>query len=94
MVRCPSKPAALFAPPLSLRKDAVRIEEASLHLFYDASVGKPTSLHPGTGGGSIVIHHGQTRRIDTSYTMGAGESLLRITWIDDDGKYFKDFHVD
>jgi hypothetical protein len=59
-----------------------------------ASVGEPTSLHLGTGGGSTVIHHGQIRRVDTFYAMGGGESILRITWIDDDGEHFKDFHVD
>ncbi|PZE95177.1 DUF4062 domain-containing protein [Curtobacterium sp. MCBD17_008] len=59
-----------------------------------ASVGQPTSLHLAASEDATVIHHGQTRRINTLYTMGGGESILRVSWVDGDGEHSKDFHVD
>jgi hypothetical protein len=59
-----------------------------------ASVGEPTSMHLGTADEPTVIHRGQTRRINTLYTMGGGESILRIAWNGDDGQESKDFYVD
>lgn len=59
-----------------------------------ASVGQPTSMHLGSSDKPTVIHHGQTRRVSTFYTFGGGESILRITWADEDGTQSKDYHVD
>lgn len=59
-----------------------------------ASVGQPTSMHLGSSEEPTVVHQGQTRRINTFYTYGGGESVLRITWKGDDGEQSKDYHVD
>jgi hypothetical protein len=57
------------------------------------SVGEQTSMHLGNAGDPTVIHAGQTRRLDTFYTFGGGDSILRITWHDGDDEATKDFHV-
>lgn len=57
------------------------------------SVGQSTSLHLGDSEESTVVHHGQTRRINTFYTYGGGASVLRITWNGKDGQQSKDYHV-
>ena len=59
-----------------------------------ASVGQPTSMHLGNSEEPTVVHHGQTRRVDTFYTYGGGESVLRITWKGEAGEESKDYHVD
>ncbi|MHA7177346.1 DUF4062 domain-containing protein [Arthrobacter sp. Sr24] len=59
-----------------------------------ASVGQHTSMHLGNSEESTIVHHGQTRRIDTFYTYGGGESILRITWRGDGEEQSKEYHVD
>jgi hypothetical protein len=58
------------------------------------SAGQPTSMHLGNHDDPTVVHAGQTRRINTFYTMGGGQSILRINWKDGDDTKTKDFHVD
>ncbi|WP_435080363.1 DUF4062 domain-containing protein [Clavibacter michiganensis] len=59
-----------------------------------ASVGEPTSMHIATSDGPTVVHAGQTRRVNTAFTYGGGESILRITWTEDGRSVSKDFYVD
>jgi hypothetical protein len=64
------------------------------HGVMFASVGEPTSMHLAAPDEPTVIHAGQTRHLNTLYTMGGGESILRIAWVEEDETISKDFHVD
>jgi hypothetical protein len=58
------------------------------------SAGNPTSMHVVAPDGPTVVHAGQTRRVNTFYTMGGGESILRIKWQQGDEELTKEFYVD